>query len=503
MWSPDQVAADPTSALLVRGATIVWTGDDDGAGRHVDAADEVVELDGALVTPAFVDTHVHLSQTGLALGGLDLAGVRSVGALLEALAAHARGRDDAVLLGFGWDDTGWPEGRPPTRAELDRASGGRLVYLSRVDAHSAVVSSALVAETPGIEGADGWDGTGRVERAAHHLARDAVHRLVPAAQREAALRRTLGHAAGLGIGCVHEISAPHINPVADLATLRSIAADATAAGSRVIDVVPYWGELHAVEKARELGCVGNAGDLCADGSIGSRTAALSSPYADAATAGHGYLSAEEVTAHVVACTRAGLQAGFHAIGDAGVTAVVDGMVEAARAVGLRDFHASRHRVEHLEMVTRDQAGILGALGVVASVQPAFDAAWGGPTGMYADRLGAQRAVAMNPYATLRAEGVRLSFGSDSPVTPLDPWGAVRAAVRHRTASERLGAAEALDAHTRGGRLAAGDDAGGVLAEGADASFAVWDAPSVEAAVDATPRCQRTVVRGVTVHDATS
>ncbi len=95
--------------MLVRDRAIAWVGGDDGATGHTDSADEIVELAGALVTPAFVDAHVHLSQTGLALTSLDLSSVRSLAEALDALASYARRRVDAVLLGFGWDETGWPE----------------------------------------------------------------------------------------------------------------------------------------------------------------------------------------------------------------------------------------------------------------------------------------------------------------------------------------------------------------------------------------------------------
>jgi len=485
------------TAMLVRDDAIAWLGDHDGAAGHADSADEIVELAGALVTPAFVDAHVHLSQTGLALTSLDLSSVRSLAEALDALASYARRRGDAVLLGFGWDETGWPEARPPSGAEVDRAVGNRACYLSRVDGHSAVASAALVSATPGIAAADGWDGTGRVERVAHHVARDAVQASLGAGQRREALRTALRHAASVGLGCVHEIGAPHINSSSDVAEIATIARETSA-----ITVLPYWGELHAVAKARELGCLGAAGDLCADGSLGSRTAALTTPYADDAdSTGHAYLSATEVREHVVACTRAGLQAGFHAIGDGGVAAVVEGMGAAADEVGVDAFVGSRHRIEHLEMVTAEQAAELARLGVVASVQPAFDAAWGGGQKMYAERLGVDRALAMNPYRLLADAGVTLAFGSDSPVTALDPWGGVRAAVRHHVAEQRLDPRTALTAHTRGGWQAAGLDDAGTLEPGRPATFAVWEAPGLAEAIEETPACRQTVVDGWTVFPA--
>ena len=99
-----------------------------------------------------------------------------------------------------------------------------------------------------------------------------------------------------------------------------------------------------------MGAAGLAGDLCIDGSIGSRTAALAQPYADADTHGARYLSDDEIPEHLVACTRAGLQAGFHCIGDDAVAAAVAGLRRAAEQLGIGPVRAARHRLEHLEMV---------------------------------------------------------------------------------------------------------------------------------------------------------
>lgn len=491
--------------MVVANAAVAWIGDEDGAAAQIDSATQVVDLAGALVTPAFVDAHVHLSQTGLALDGVDLSSASSRVEMLDLLAVRARRDGSSVILGFSWDDSGWAEPGPPTSAEIDRAVGDRPAYASRVDGHSAVLSSALAVRAPRLADAEGWDGTGRVERDAHHIARDAAQALIGETQRRQALRRALDHAASLGLGCVHEISAPHINPPSDLAAIRDL-----AAVQATITVVPYWGELHAIDRAVELGCVGAAGDLCMDGSLGSRTAALSSAYSDADTSGHAYLTADEVREHVSACTRAGLQAGFHAIGDAGVSAAVQGIAASAGELGANAIIAARHRIEHLEMVTSDQVRRLAELGVVASVQPAFDAAWGGTDGMYARRVGA-RAIGMNPFSSLARAGVAMAFGSDSPVTPLDPWGGVRAAVNHRTAAEQLSMQQAFAAHTAGGWHAA-HRVGGVLTIGAPATYAVWELDTDgehSASADEllrylgeapTPACVRTVVDGVIVFD---
>ncbi|MDQ0963192.1 putative amidohydrolase YtcJ [Streptomyces sp. B4I13] len=461
--------ADPfATAMVVERGQVAWVGSEGAADAFAGGVDEVVDLDGALVTPAFTDAHVHTTSTGLALTGLDLSAAPSLTAALALVREFAVSRPrDKVLLGHGWDASRWPEGRPPRREELDEAAGGRPLYLSRIDVHSAAVTTALLTLAPRARDAAGFADGEPLTRDAHHTVRAAAFAAVTPAQRTEAQRTALAHAASLGIGSVHECAGPEISSEDDFTGLLRLAAE--TCGPRVVG---YWAE-RDVDKARELGALGAAGDLFVDGALGSHTACLHTPYADAGHTGAAYLDADDVAAHVAACTEAGLQAGFHAIGDAAVTAVVEGVRTAAEKVGLARIRAARHRVEHAEMLTPETVAAFAELGLTASVQPAFDALWGGEQGMYAQRLGEDRARTLNPFAALLRAGVPLAFGSDSPVTPLDPWGTVRAAAFHRTAEHRVSARAAFTAHTRGGWRAVGRDDAGVLVPGAPADYAVW------------------------------
>ncbi|GAA4928183.1 amidohydrolase [Streptomyces coeruleoprunus] len=468
--------ADPfATAMVVEGGHVAWVGSEGAADAFASGVDEVVDLEGALVTPAFTDAHVHTTATGLSLTGLDLAAARTLGDALARVRDFAAARSaDRVLLGHGWDATRWPEGRPPTRAELDEATGGRPLYLPRVDVHSAVVTTALLDLVPDVTALAGYHPDAPLTGAAHHAVRAAAHAAVTPAQRADAQRAALRHAASLGIGTVHECGGPEISDEDDFTALLKLADEEP--GPRVVG---YWAERVESDKdarrVRELGALGAAGDLFADGSLGSHTACLHEPYADADHRGSAHLDAAAVAAHVTACTEAGLQAGFHAIGDAAIGAVVDGVRAAAETLGLPRIRAARHRVEHAEMLTPETVAAFAELGLIASVQPAFDAAWGGDDGMYAQRLGVERARTLNPYAALLRAGVPLAFGSDSPVTPLDPWGTVRAAAFHRTPEHRISVRAAFTAHTRGGWRAIGRDDAGTLVPGAPADYAVWRA----------------------------
>ncbi|MGW5313594.1 amidohydrolase [Nocardia thailandica] len=516
-------SAPDATAMAVTDGTVVWLGAEaPGRALHPDA--EIVDLDGAFVAPAFVDPHVHVTALGLQLTGLDLSAATSLDAALAAVRAHAAAHPDGLVIGEGWDQTRWPEQRPPTVAELDAAAGpGRAVYLARVDAHSAVASSALL-DAVGDLGA-GYTRGEPLTAEAHHRVRAVALAGLSRAQRDSARAAALDTAAAHGVVAVHECAGPEISGREDVRELLGF--------DHGVAVRAYWGQaVGSAEEAKalvdELGVHALGGDLFVDGSVGSHTACLHAPYADAAHTGKSYLDADTVTAHLRACTEAGIQAGFHAIGDVAVDTVVAGIARVAEELGGPAVAARGHRIEHAELAGADAIAALARWGVIASVQPGFDAAWGGPDGMYAARLGAERAAALNPFAAMAAAGVSLAIGSDAPITPLDPWSAVRAAVHHRTPGHGLSPRAAFAAATRGAWRAGGvrDGVAGTLVPGAPASYAVWDAGDlvVAAAADtvqrwstdprsrvpglppldpggALPTCLRTVRDGITIYTA--
>ena len=431
------------TAVVATDGVVDWVGPAASAGS---GADRTVHLDGWLL-PAFRDAHVHVTQTGLALTGLDLHDATSLADALDRLERHARARRGRPVLGGGWDETRWPEQRRPTAAELDRAAYGGLVYLPRVDQHGAVASSALL-HAAGVASADGW-----VSLDDHHAVRRVAYASLTAADTAAAQAVALDHFAARGVAQVHECAGPQISGAGDLEQLLATPSP--------VEVVATWGDLGDVETPKRLGLRSAAGDLFCDGSVGSRTAALHAPYTDAPdTLGHLKHDAAAVAAHVVAAVEAGLGSGFHAIGDRAIDEVLAGYEMAAAQTGAA-FRAVSHRIEHCEMASAAAIGTMARLGVEVSAQPPFDATWGGAEGMYVQRLGRERGLALNPFAAFVAAGVGLRFGTDSPICPVDPWGGVRAAVQHRTPAARIPADVAFDCHTV------------PLAAGGPVTFAVW------------------------------
>ncbi|MGY1835896.1 amidohydrolase [Blastococcus sp. SYSU DS0510] len=481
-------------ALHVVDGRIAWT----GAAADAPRAERVIPGEGALLTPAFVDAHVHATATGLALTGLDLHSSLSLAEAMAALRQHVAATPAGIVLGTGWDETDWPERRGPTRADVDAVAAGRPVYLARVDVHSATVSTALLDLVPGIAALPGFSPDGRLRLDAHHAARQAAYGAVGPAQRADAQHATRATAAALGIGSLHEMAGPEVSSADDLRELLALAAEVP--GPRVVG---YWGELSergGLDLVRELGLAGAGGDLFCDGALGSHTAALSTPYSDRPeTSGALRFDSSSLVEHVRACTATGIQAGFHVIGDAAVEQVLDAVGVVVAQLGVDAVRACRHRLEHLEMPSAEAIARMRNWRMVASVQPAFDAAWGGDSGMYAERLGVERALATNPLADLADAGVVLALGSDAPVTPLDPWGAVHAAVDHRSPDSGMRPFDAFDAATHGGWAAVrAEHPAGPLAVGAPADLALWATDDGLSAVlehRARPACAGLVVDG--------
>lgn len=471
--------ADPfATAIIVDGTQIAAVGQDAPLLLESESVDLVIDLRGALVTPAFVDAHVHATATGLLLSGVDLTQVAGPLDFLDRVGAQVS-RGEGPLLGHGWDDSTWA-GQPwasgpwqgteeqweQLQVALDSLAGDREIYLSRIDVHSALVSAALRARV-GLADAP----AGPLRREEHHLVRRAALATLSPSSRRDAIGAMLKRAASLGIATVHECGGPDIGGVDDFQLVL-------AEGQKpdLTRVIGYWGQIgrEGVEAARHFGARGAAGDLFVDGSLGSHTACLRHPYLDAPeTTGASYLDTGAISEHLRHCIDAGLQAGFHVIGDAAMDAVTDALRAVADECGVSTMHQARHRLEHAEMVDADHIATLAQLGVTLSMQPMFDALWGGPAGMYKQRVG-DRHTLMNSFAALLRDGVTLAFGSDAPVTSLGPWEAVRAAAFHHNAESRISVRAAFLAHTRGGHRASGNDRDGVLIPGASADLALWE-----------------------------
>lgn len=456
--------------LLVRGQNVTAIGSGD-----VPKADRVVDLDGGTAVPAFRDAHVHLPATGLYASGLDFRGQDSAAAILTAFAQRAAQDEAAILFGGNFED---PLDRPLTRHDLDPAVKGRPALLARADMHSCIVSSALldqldVRELDGVDTDRDGAPTGYLREQAAAQAWNWFDRsLAPDVQKNA-IRAAVELAYSKGIAEVHEML------VVDWRGWDALEIFQTAVADRALEIA-LWLGTSDVDRVVELGLPRIGGDFFLDGSFGSHTAWLSGPYAVAPppgspASGISYRDDEELYGFFLAAQRAGLQTGVHAIGDAAISQAIATWEKVAREVGTAQVRALGHRIEHFECASDDHIARALALGLRASVQPAFDRFWGGPDGLYAQRIGWERAAEMNRFSSMLDAGMLLAAGSDSTVTPMDPFLQMAALREHHVEDERCSPLEALRLHTMGAaRLADEHAARSTLEVGMQADIAWLD-----------------------------
>jgi hypothetical protein len=452
-------------------------------GRHIQRvgsgappeADRVVDLPGATVLPGFIDTHVHLTSTGLALGNRETEQAASAAALLDLARARAsEGEGPVVLRGF--DETRWDDPKHPGLDELDAVTSRPLV-LHRADGHLALANSAalqsagLANEEEGVERDASGRPTGRVtQEALHRLGRWAAGSLDDHAIQQLQLQAAaLG--ASRGVTAVHEMSMPHWFGLRDLQVFL---------GHRErlpLDAEPIVATMD-IPQIMDLGLSAIGGDLPVDGSIGARTAAVMTPYADAAGSGNCYHTDDELGAFFHGGHVAGLQVGVHAIGDRAIEQVLSVWERVYHALDSRErrhFRARRHRVEHFEMATTSQVERAAMLGLAVSVQPTFDRLWGGIGSLYEAGLGRDRAGSMNPFRTMIERGIEVGAGSDTPVTPFDPMLSIASCEAHHAPEQRLSRFEAVRLHTVGSaRVGHQEEKKGALGPGMHADLVAYD-----------------------------
>jgi len=361
-------------------------------GRHIERvgsgeppfADRVVDLPGATIIPGFIDSHVHLTGTGIHLAHPE---VGTAGSAEELVSILTRVGAEGPALVHGYDETKWPDPRVPSLSELDAASRLPLVVV-RADGHVSLAntpalsqSGALQAE--GVERGPDGEPTGRVTGEAHQRLRAWWAHQLPDGHIEELQLKAAALAASRGVTSVHEMSIPTGRGIDDLRILLG------HRGRLPVDVVAYLATTD-IPQAIDLGLGRIGGDLALDGSIGARTAWLSETYLDRGDRGAAYLGDDELAEFFHDSHLAGLQVGVHAIGDRAIEQAIstwERVYSALDSRGRRHFRARRHRIEHFEMPADSHLERAAMLGISVSVQPAFDSNWGDAGQLYDVALG--------------------------------------------------------------------------------------------------------------------
>jgi hypothetical protein len=496
--------------LAVKGGKILAARD---VERHVGPRTKVVDLRGKFVTPGFNDAHLHFASGGSSMLRLNLAGL-SLDKIQERVAEAAKNAGPGEwVYGRGWDHTLWAGEKYPSRKDLDPHSGDVPVVLSRIDGHvvwansKALALSGITRDTRDPPGGtllrESGEPTGILQEAAAGLLRRG--KPAPAGKQGATpLEAALEEARRHGITSI-QTGGESIEPYLKL----------YEEGKLTVRVY-VWGVLGGdLARAAELqaryrrhpqvrqGCLKGF----ADGTLGSGTAYFFEPYDDnPATRGLPQWTPERLNAAVAAADKAGLQVAIHAIGDRGISMTLDALAHARAANGPRD---SRHRVEHVQVVRRDDISRFKDLGVVASVEPCHvtnDQRW-------AEKRVGRRRCEEGGYLwkSFADAGVPLALGTDWPVEPLDPLANLWACVTRRRPGgpaegwfpgERLTIEQAIEYYTLGSAYAEfAESEKGTLEPGKWADLVVLDTNLLKASPDDILKAKvvATVFNGRVVH----
>ena len=464
---------------LPGGAIVDWLLVDDdrvaGIGEgEPPAADRTIDMAGAWLLPAFCDAHVHLPTTGLYAEGLDFRGETSASSIVDAFRQRASATE-GVLFGGNFED---PLDAPLSRHDFDAAVGARPLLLARADMHSCIVSSALLdkLDVEGLEGVDRDDDgapTGYLREKAAAEAWSWFDKSMTDEQQTAAVHAAVRRAYAKGLASVHEMF------VVEWRGWPSLGVYLQAIAEVALKVVTYCGT-DQVQRVKRMGFPRIGGDYFLDGAFGSHTAWLSEPYASpppegSPPSGISYRTDEGLLDFFLEAQAEGLQVGVHAIGDAAIEQAIATWEKVAEKVGLYEVRSLGHRIEHFECATDDQIERAANLKLRGSVQPAFDRYWGGEDGLYARRLGWERASNMNRFGSMLNSGMMLGSGSDTTVTTMDPFLALASLRDHNIPDEQLGRIESLRLVTNGARaMADGPTLAGTLEPAAPADLVLLD-----------------------------
>jgi predicted amidohydrolase YtcJ len=455
--------------MLVEGGRISALGDGEPPPDAV-ADSDLVDLRPNTILPALHDCHVHFMQTGLMELDVDLSRAERFDDILSILSEAAASHAGGLLRAHSFDPDLLPDGRYPTRLELDGVSSTVPILIKRRDGHSGVVNTAaweligVPEELAGVERDSGGDVAGTIREEAYTFVVRKAESILTRDDRIECFKRAASLAARRGIGVVHALAGSKLPEDRDVEILLELQDELP------IDTVVY-SQMEDVERVSSLGLPRIGGCLLLDGSFSSGTAALAEPYADREGNGVLYYDDEHLTSFFRKAHAKGLQISVHALGERAIGQAVRCYREACGS----ETVGARHRIEHCELPSEEQLTAILDAGLHPCVQPTFEFLWGGPGGMIEKRLGPARAGRSNPHRTMLGMGIPMAGGSDSYVTAMDSLLGIHSAVNRPNEREQLSVYDAVGLFTSGAARFSFDEGDrGTLEVGKEASFTVLE-----------------------------
>ncbi len=438
-----------------------------------------IDLQGKVVLPGFIDSHVHFMATAFTATGIDLSETRSIEEVLANVEEKARQTPPGNWV-LGYFITHLSDRGMPTRFDLDRISTDHPIRLTHRNGHLCSLNTKaleVLNVRPDLEGVERVSGdvTGVIRDPAIQVLPHPGLSLTDEMRLEALKLASLSTLAR-GVTTVHALDGGPRNPGA-IAFLLKLKKDLP------IKLVPYYQTME-IKEPLDLGLPRIGGCICADGAFESHTAALFEPYADEPD-NYGTLTytQQEMSDFILRAHEAGLQVAIHCEADRAIEQVLYAYEKALRHFPRKDH---RHRIEHFEVPTENQIERVARSGILTGMQPAFLPAFFFRNGVerYDAFLGRSRLRRIHPYRTMLSYGIFMAGGSDSPVTKIDPLLGIEAAVNHPHSEERLPVLEAVKLFTiNGARFAFEEDQKGSIESGKAADLVILSEDPCSAPVE--------------------
>lgn len=492
----------------------------DFGDRPTREIDYYVDGEGRVVTPGFVDAHLHVMGLGLGTLVLDLSMTRSLDEALSRIAAYSAAYPDRPwIIGRGWNQELWGMDRFPTAAELDAIVSDRPVWLERVDGHAGWGNS-LALQAGGVTTQSVDPSGGRIERIEGTRAPSGV--LVDAAMGmiNAQVPPPLPEDRDLALHNAQRLLLSHgVTAAADMGTTIEdwmTFRRAGDAGRLQMRIMSY---ADSVDSMLLIGGPGptdwlyedrlrlNGVKLYLDGALGSRGALLNDDYEDDhGNRGLPLLSGTQLRNLISRASLDNFQIAVHAIGDAANRDALYAIEELAA-----DYTGDRRwRIEHAQIVDPEDLPRFGQNGIIASMQPVHQTS---DMFMAEARLGTDRLGGAYAWRSILDAGGSLAFGTDAPVEPVDALAGVAVAISRENADgqpmggwraqEVITRQQALAAYTSGAAYAGfAEGRFGSLAAGERADFLMLSADPLVASAEQIRDIQvlETWIAGERVYD---
>ena len=428
-------------AVAILKDKIIFVGSANESVQYTCDDNRIKDLGGNFIFPGFIDAHAHLKGIGYREMNLNLQGANSLKEMLTQVEIYANGLEPGKwVIGRGWIEKKWPEGRFPTIQELDMISPDKPMALERADGHAIIVNSLalemanITRNTPDpVGGKIDKDESGKPNGVLIDKASLLVESIIPKRTREdekQALKAGLERTAMMGWTQLQDAG----SPLSDYEILKEIREEEGLPvrihmyisdgedALKFINTGPYFDEDHYL--------ISRGVKLYADGAIGSRGAAFFEKYDDYETKGLIIFQKEETMPKLIKSLVNGIQIQTHAIGDLANSITLDWYEEAFNSVKLENrlIENPRWRIEHAQNILPEDQIRYSDLDIIASMQPSHAI---GDLHFAHKRLGEERLDNAYTWRNLIDLGVTIAGGSDAPVEIGDPRIEFKAAVSRK------------------------------------------------------------------------